>query len=289
MFIKELPLTVRVMLVFAFVFAGFLSIPCRAQENPGSQQDAEGCTDLTIFPKLPASFIESCRNSALVEVNMPLKPSADGNSRERKVSGNYEFREYALPQGTDEAQAFGQLIQLLPIAGFTVKYVAEPATISARKEDTWILIQISGESYNVTLVKGQPESWTSVKNAEEISREIELNSRVAIYGINFSPDNQTIVEEKSSILGEVLKCLKANPKGVFVVESHKMSEVGSSENDQEITGRRAKAVVSWLEAHGIAAGRLQPKGLGGSKPITENDTESEIRRNERIVLIKNPA
>jgi outer membrane protein OmpA-like peptidoglycan-associated protein len=69
-----------------------------------------------------------------------------------------------------------------------------------------------------------------------------------------------------------------------VVESHKMSEDGNPEDDQEITQKRATAIVAWLEAHGIATGRLQPKGLGRSKPVTENDTPLEIQRNERIEL-----
>ena len=72
----------------------------------------------------------------------------------------------------------------------------------------------------------------------------------------------------------------------FDVESHKMSANGNAEGDQEITGKHAKAAVAWLEAHGIAAGRLHPKGLGRSKPIAENDTAPEIQINERIELVK---
>jgi len=65
-----------------------------------------------------------------------------------------------------------------------------------------------------------------------------------------------------------------------------MSGNGNAQDDQEITRKRAKAVVDWLQAHGIVAGRLHPKALGRNKPITENDTPLEVQRNERIELAK---
>jgi outer membrane protein OmpA-like peptidoglycan-associated protein len=71
-----------------------------------------------------------------------------------------------------------------------------------------------------------------------------------------------------------------------IVESHKFSTNGNAEDELEITRKRANAVVDWLVAHGITAGRLQSKALGRSKPVTENDTAIEIQRNERIVFAK---
>ena len=102
----------------------------------------------------------------------------------------------------------------------------------------------------------------------------------------FRPDNTSVVEKDSPILGEVLKYLQENPHWTVILESHKSSTDGSSRADLEITDKRARTVASWLEAHGIAAARLQPKALGRSKPITEKDTPQEIQRNERIELVK---
>jgi outer membrane protein OmpA-like peptidoglycan-associated protein len=138
----------------------------------------------------------------------------------------------------------------------------------------------------VSVVRSKEEPWTPVRNAQEISREMEAHKRVAIYGIEFSPDNQSVIEENSKILGEVLTYIKGNPGLAIIVESHKTSTNGNAEDDQEITRRRAKAVADWLETHGVAAGRLQPKAVGRNKPITENDTPQEIQRNERIELAK---
>lgn len=282
----------RIALATVFLFFPAL---CSAQEypvpenpEPEPKQDAEGCADLTVFPRMPGTVIESCQGGDSLGISMPLKPDEQGYAREKQVYGSYEFREYQGLQQDDqqEQQVFDNLLQLLPIAGFTVKYSINPTTITARKEDTWILIRVSGPSYNVTVVRAKQELWTPVSDADGIARELVIHGRAAIYGIQFSEDNQTVSEENSKILEEVLKYLEANPGLAVVVESHKMSEDGNAQDDQEITQKRATAVVAWLEAHGVTVGRLKPKALGRSKPITENDTPSEIQRNERIELVK---
>jgi outer membrane protein OmpA-like peptidoglycan-associated protein len=216
---------------------------------------------------------------------MPLQPDGRGYARQKVVRGAYEFREYQIFQQDQQEQAFENLMQLLPIAGFVVKYSSSPSTITARKDNAWILVNISGELYNVNFVAAKDDSWAPVKDMEEISREMQASSRVALYGIEFSQNNDAITD-KPGILGEVANYLKANPRMAVVIESHKVSPGGSAASDLEVTRKRGQAVVVWLEAHGIAAGRLQSKALGRSRPITENDTPLEIQRNERIELAK---
>jgi outer membrane protein OmpA-like peptidoglycan-associated protein len=263
-----------------------LPAPCLAQESQPNV-DATGCPDLGVFPKLVTSVVVSCHKGDSVEVTMPLKPDAQGFARERSVRGDYEFREYQIPQVDQQERAFENLMRLASMAGFIVKYSANPSTITARKGDTWIRINVSGEYYDVSVVRVKEEPWTPpFKNAEEISREMDTNGRVAIYGIEFSPDNQAVLGENSKILAEVLTYFKTNPGLTIDVESHKMTNNGNAESDQEITRKRAKAVSDWLVAHGIAGLRLQPRALGRNGPLTENDTPLEVQRNERIELAK---
>jgi len=273
------------------VGAALFPAACLARQNSGAEQgqpqvQPDACADLKGFPRLPTSVIVSCDKGDSIGVTLPLKPDDRGDSREKSVRGLYEFREYRLPAVYQQEQAFQQLSQLLPIAGFLPKYSDGSSTITGRNGDTWILINVSGEYYDVKMVRAPEEPWTPLKDAQEIAREMEAHNRVAIYGIEFSPDNQTIVEEHSKILGELLNYLKGNAGLAVDVESHIVSKNGSAQDDQEITRKRAHAVVAWLEEHGIAAGRLRPQALGRNKPLTENDTPLEIRRNERIELVK---
>jgi len=217
---------------------------------------------------------------------MPLKPDAQGLAREKSVRGIYEFREYQITRVDQQEHTFENLMQWAPMAGFIVKYSESPSKITARNGDTWILINVSGEFYDVSVVQTKEEPWIPLKDAAGISREMQSHSRAAIYGIEFSPDNQTINEEASKTLFQVLKYLTENPNLAVVVESHKFSTRGNAEGDLEVTRKRANAVVDWLAAHGISAGRLQSKALGRTKPVTENDTAIEIQQNERIVIAK---
>lgn len=271
------------------VFAVIHPTLCSAQDNPETVEaepktDAPGCSDLSVLPRLPATIIVSCQSSDSVGLSLPLWPDAQGHPRERQVYGTYEFREYEILQEDQQEQAFDNLMQLLPIAGFKIKYSESPSRITARKEETWILVQCKGEFYSVAAVEEKEVARTLVRDAEEISREMQVHHHVTLYGIEFSPDNQSVSEENSGILPEVVKYLKTNPRLAVVVESHKWSENGSEKEDEETSELRAKAVVAWLEAHGVAAERLTSKGLGRSQPVAENDTPTEIQRNERIEL-----
>jgi flagellar motor protein MotB len=275
------------------VFAAAILLParCLAQGDSDAQTDESGpgnsgCADLSALSRLPESVIVSCEKADSVDVTMPLKPDAQGNAREKPLRGAYEFREYQILNADEQEHAFDNLTRLLGIAGFTVQYSSSPSTITAQNQDTWILIEINGESYDVRVVHPAERSWTPVHDAQEISREMQAHGRVGIYGIEFSPDNRAVIEEHSKILGQVLSYLQVNSGVAVDVESHKMSASGNADEDLEITRQRAQAVVAWLAAHGIAAGRLEPKAFGRNKPITENDTPSGLKRNERIELAK---
>jgi outer membrane protein OmpA-like peptidoglycan-associated protein len=218
-------------------------------------------------------------------VTFPLKPDAQGNAQEKRVRGAYEFREYQVKKSQQD-DAFDNMMRELPQAGFRIKFSSKPSIITARKEDIWVLVNFSGESYNVSLVKGPPEVWAFAKTAAEISREMQAHNRVDIYGIQFSSDDQSILEQESPILFETLKYLEQNNDISVIVESDKMTPNRPAEVDSEICRERANSVVDWLIAHGIARSRVQPRAAGRNNPITENESPSEIQRNERIVLVK---
>jgi outer membrane protein OmpA-like peptidoglycan-associated protein len=274
-------------LVLGIALIGLLQVPARCLAQASEPRvDVAGCANLTAFPRLVPSVVVSCRRDDSTEVAMPLKPDGRGIAREKSVRGIYEFREYQITETGHQEYAFENLMQLAAMAGYKVKYSEAPSTITARNGDTWALVKISGDYYDVSVVWAKENPWTPIQNAQEISREMEAHKHAAIYGIMFSPDNQAIVEDSSKILGEVLMYLKGNPGVNIAVESHKMSDNGNAEDDQEITKNRAKAVVNWLQARGIAAVRLQPRAIGRNKPITENDTPLEILKNERIELVK---
>jgi outer membrane protein OmpA-like peptidoglycan-associated protein len=261
---------------------------CFAQDSLNADANvAADCPTLQEFPQLATSVVVSCQKGDSIEVTMPLKPDAQGRGREKRVRGQYEFREYRIPQADQQEHAFENLMQLVPIAGFVVKYSADSSLITAQKGDTWMLVNFNGDSYDVSVVRDTQMHCTAIKNdAGAISHEMETHNHAAIYGLQFSPENHIVEGTSSDILSELLKYLKQAPEGRFVIESHKFSSKGTEEDDLEITRQRANAVVDWLVAQGIPPGRLQARPFGRGKPLTENDTPTEIQCNERIELAK---
>ena len=166
-----------------------------------------------------------------------------------------------------------------------MKYSEQPSVLTARNENTWILIRINGEFYNVSVVQNRVEPFAPVATLQEIANEMESHKRVAIYGIHFSPDDADIVEDDSKILEEVMKYFKSDPDAHVTVYSPLWRPDEDEKEDQHRTDKRAKTLLAWLETHGVQAEHVQAIGLGRSRPLTDNDTPNEIEQNERIELI----
>jgi outer membrane protein OmpA-like peptidoglycan-associated protein len=57
---------------------------------------------------------------------------------------------------------------------------------------------------------------------------------------------------------------------------------GPDRYNQKLSERRCLAVVNYLEALGMAPGRIQWKGYGASRPVASNETEDGRSRNRRV-------
>jgi len=95
-------------------------------------------------------------------------------------------------------------------------------------------------------------------------------------------DIQREEKEKLAVLGTFLV---KYPDTTAVIEGH-TDNVGSPENNQQLSKRRADSVVSYLVASfPIAASRLTSAGYGDTRPIGDNNTEDGKRMNRRIGAI----
>ena len=60
--------------------------------------------------------------------------------------------------------------------------------------------------------------------------------------------------------------------------------VGTPESNQQLSQRRAQAVVEYLSGHGISANRLRSRGYGETHALAANDSEAHRQLNRRIEL-----
>ncbi len=88
----------------------------------------------------------------------------------------------------------------------------------------------------------------------------------------------------TSTLDRLVTFLTRYPERRVVIEGHTDS-VGSAEYNQQLSQRRAESVSRYLQNKGIAASRLDTRGMGKDVPLVSNDTASGRQQNRRVELI----
>jgi outer membrane protein OmpA-like peptidoglycan-associated protein len=138
----------------------------------------------------------------------------------------------------------------------------------------------------VVVTPQQMEKKMAFVNAAEMSRSLADSGKIALYGIYFDTDKDTVRPDSQGTLQEIAKLLTAN-------RSLKVSVVGHTDNqgkpdyNLDLSRRRAAAVVRELTTkYGIGADRLGSFGCGFYAPVASNDTEDGKAKNRRVELVK---
>ncbi len=109
--------------------------------------------------------------------------------------------------------------------------------------------------------------------------QIELKEKV-----QFEFAKATLLPEGKTLLDEVARVMTEHPEILKVrIEGHTDSK-GSKRSNLRLSGKRAKAVRSYLISKGIAKGRMVSKGYGESKPIADNGTPDGREQNRRVEI-----
>jgi outer membrane protein OmpA-like peptidoglycan-associated protein len=149
----------------------------------------------------------------------------------------------------------------------------------------------SGKNYGITVEKkgklfySDNISLSEDAGFREIRNGVKLESakpgaKVVLRNIFFDVGKSDLRAESEAEMQRFVKLLKDNPAIKIEVSGH-TDNVGNAEANLALSEARAKKVVAYLVANGIAADRLQAKGYGSSKPVTSNDTEEGRQKNRR--------
>jgi outer membrane protein OmpA-like peptidoglycan-associated protein len=60
---------------------------------------------------------------------------------------------------------------------------------------------------------------------------------------------------------------------------------GTDAYNQELSERRARAVVDYLVQNGIDPGRATSRGFGSTRPVADNQTEAGRQLNRRVEFV----
>lgn len=129
------------------------------------------------------------------------------------------------------------------------------------------------------------ESKIVVIKADAMAAKIGTDGRVALYGIYFDTGSAKLKTESKPTLNEISKLLKARTDLKLYVVGHTDNQ-GEFAYNMELSTRRAAAVVAALVGdYGIAAGRLEPAGVGFLSPVASNADEPGRAKNRRVELV----
>ena len=111
---------------------------------------------------------------------------------------------------------------------------------------------------------------------------VQLENALAETLILFETASAVISGESIAQLSTIANIANSCP-GNLVVEGHTDS-IGDDESNQNLSQRRANAVVAALTQQGVNAGRLSAVGYGETRPLESNDTAAGRAMNRRIVI-----
>lgn len=109
----------------------------------------------------------------------------------------------------------------------------------------------------------------------------KLELREKLY---FAWDQAILQPVSFPVLDEVVQALKDNSQFLVQIEGHTSSD-GTDDHNQTLSEERARAVLDYLAAHGIASHRLVSKGFSSTVPLDTNTTAAGRERNRRVEFV----
>jgi OmpA-OmpF porin, OOP family len=134
----------------------------------------------------------------------------------------------------------------------------------------------------------QAQQQAAAQKAQEESKPItsqECETRFSVISttgaIYFKTGSAELDSASNALLDSVADIANRCPSVKIEVSGH-TDTTGSASANQTLSEARAKAVVTYLVAHGVAQGRITATGFGGTKPVASNTTEDGRAKNRRI-------
>ena len=111
-----------------------------------------------------------------------------------------------------------------------------------------------------------------------------LREALADNTILFESGKSSISSDSFGLLDGLIFTARRCPDSRIQIAGHTDSD-GDEATNQQLSERRAGAVVGYLAEAGLAEDRLEPKGFGESSPVESNDTAEGKAKNRRIEFV----
>jgi outer membrane protein OmpA-like peptidoglycan-associated protein len=102
-------------------------------------------------------------------------------------------------------------------------------------------------------------------------------------GLLFDFDSDVLRGESKQNLDNLAQNLSSFGDSKLLLVGH-TDNVGSDSYNLDLSQRRAAAVASYLEAHGVSYARVSTAGRGETEPVASNDTDAGRQQNRRVEI-----
>lgn len=150
----------------------------------------------------------------------------------------------------------------------------------AAKEDVMLVAKADGAAFNAGLVVDKDEEEPALVEADLTVRSIdEVNAAFEIEDIHYASGSAEI--GRASLLLLDLFAEYLSDTGLSVEIGGHTDDVGSDDDNLELSEARAQAVRKYLIQQGVPDGNITARGYGETRPRADNDNESGRARNRR--------
>ena len=154
-----------------------------------------------------------------------------------------------------------------------------PERLKNRVEKKMPLVQL-----DIIAPSVMEEKMVLVK-AADMRKALDATGHIALYGLYFDTDKDTLKADARPALDEIAKLLKDSPDLKLYVVGHTDNQ-GAAAYNADLSLRRATSIVRDLTTGGgIAASRLTPHGAGLYSPVASNTDEPGRAKNRRVELV----
>jgi outer membrane protein OmpA-like peptidoglycan-associated protein len=110
---------------------------------------------------------------------------------------------------------------------------------------------------------------------------LRKDTREVLNNVFFESGKWELDEKSKPELDKLVRLLKGNPTLRLEISGH-TDDVGDDRKNLDLSQKRANSVRDFLLQAGIAAGRLETKGFGETRPVVPNTSDEARRQNRRI-------
>jgi OOP family OmpA-OmpF porin len=211
------------------------------------------------------------------DTSTPFRAPTPGSDQMEVVANGSLFRDYDFPEISN-------------------------ALLSAAYRDAftkggWLIVQQSPGVIRAHYAKNGRNIWAMVSpngpgmytlnvadvGSVDLGATLAKACHVALYGVLFDFNKSTLQPSSDATLQPVANIMAADKALKLEVQGH-TDNVGNDAFNQTLSEARAKAVVTWLTQHGVAADRLTAKGYGKTKPIADNGSDEGRAKNRRVEI-----